>query len=143
MQHTFGVIYGRSNRLGSAFIRFFTSFGPWSHGAIHDGNEVIEALIGKGVVRTPIHEFRQRYSRTELVHYDCPDPDKALQFAREQLGKGYDLKRAFCVPWRGRWDEPGAWNCNELIEAALVAGGRSRWRKEKKSVSPTETYLCL
>jgi hypothetical protein len=142
------VIYARNSRsVFSAVIRLFTGMARWSHCGIIDGDEVVEATARHGVVATPIDEFKARYTETEVVTYEVPNPENGMKFARDQKGKRYDWLGAVGVPFRlsfrKPWYDISKWFCNHLVEATLLAAGRQRWRFTKKSVSPMETYLVL
>jgi hypothetical protein len=142
------VIFARSSRsIPSALIRLFTGMARWSHCGVIDGDMVIEATALHGVVATPIEAFKARYSETETVAIECPNPGNGIRFLRDQLGKPYDWFGALGVPFRVSfrkpWYDTGRWFCNHLAEGGLFAAGRLRWRLSKKSVSPMETYLVL
>ena len=59
---TIPVIYARGGKLTSWLIRLFT-WSKWSHVAVvtESGRHVIESVGGRGVIYTPIAEFRARY----------------------------------------------------------------------------------
>ena len=144
MSHLY-AIFSRRTSLPSFLTRFLTGGARWSHCGILDRERsvVIEALMFKGVVETPLARWMLRYPSFQQIRIDCPQPEAALQFAREQVGKGYDYLAVLGVPWRTAWDHPGRWYCSELLEAALRAGGRLRWRLNKRGVSPMESWLVL
>ena len=129
----------------SWLARLLTLGARWGHCGIYDVERgvVIEALLIRGVVETPIETWYSRYPYYTQVGIDCPDADKALNFARLQVGKPYDYLGAFSVPWRTSWNDLLRWYCSELVEAALAAGGRLRWRLTKHGISPTESWLVL
>jgi uncharacterized protein YycO len=137
--------FSRRTSLPSFLTRFFTGGARWSHCGIYDveRGEVIEALMFKGVVATPLMEWMGRYPSSDFTYIDCPNASAALEFAREQIGKPYDYLAAFGVPWRTDWDNPDRWYCSELLEAALAHAGRRRWRLEKRGVSPMESWMVL
>lgn len=137
--------FSRKSNLGSFFTRLVTGASRWSHCAIVDlhRNVVIEALLFKGVVATPLDEWLNRHHSFEIVEIECPDPDAALRFAREQLGKRYDYLGALGAPFRAPWGRNGRWYCSELLESALASAGRRRWRLDRRGVSPAESYMVL
>ena len=139
------AVFSRRASLPSFLIRFMTGGARWSHCGVVDIERgmVIEALAFKGVVETPLAEWCAAHPRHETVHFNCPNPGLAVHFARQQIGKSYDYLAAAGVPWRTRWDDTRRWYCSELLEAALAAGGRNRWRLEKRGVSPAESYMVL
>lgn len=139
------VAFSRRTSLPSWLTRMLTGGARWSHCAILDQSRgvAIEALMFRGVVETPLAHWILRYPSYEVVQIACPVPALAMDFARQQVGKGYDYLGAFGVPWRSPWHHPGRWYCSELVEAALAHGGRLRWRLEARGVSPMESWLVL
>jgi uncharacterized protein YycO len=115
----------------------------WHHCGVLDQErqEVIEPLMFKGVVRTPLHEWIDRYPRVGFRAYEVPNAQVGLTFARAQVGKPYDYRGAFGVPLRANWDNPGAWYCHELLEAALKEAGARRWYCDFCPKTPTESFL--
>ncbi|WP_342617224.1 hypothetical protein [Rhodoferax sp. GW822-FHT02A01] len=134
------IAYCRRFDFASEVIRFFTGGALWSHCGVVVGDVVVEALT-RGVVTTPINDWK--YPAFAFVQVECPDPEAAEQFALDQVGKKYDWLGCLGAPWRAHWQNPNRWYCSELAEAALVAGGRKRWRDEKMGVSPMESWVVL
>lgn len=139
------VAFSRRTNLPSFLTRFFTGGARWSHCGIVDQTRgvVIEALMFKGVIETPFAAWMLKYPSYEVVDIECPVPALALDFARRQVGAGYDYLGAMGVPWRSPWNDPGRWYCSELVESALAEGGRRRWRLDKRGISPMESWLVL
>jgi uncharacterized protein YycO len=139
------VAFSRRTTLPSFLTRFFTGGARWSHCGIvdHERGVVIEALMWKGVVETPFSHWQLRYPSFEVVEIACPVPGLGLDYARRQVGSGYDYLGAIGVPWRSPWHHPGRWYCSELVEAALAQAGRRRWRLEARGISPMESWLVL
>lgn len=142
---TLTVAFSRRTSLPSFITRFFTGGARWSHCGIvdYERDVVIEALMFRGVVETRLAQWMLRYPSFTRVEIACPVPALALDFARRQVGSGYDYLAALGVPWRTPWDHPGRWYCSELVEAALAHGGRLRWRLQKRGVSPMESWMVL
>lgn len=139
------VIYSRSVSLGSFLIRAGAWWGPWSHCGIvdSDGNEVIESLASRGgVVITPLSEVIERSSATQIVSIECPNPDKAIEWARSMVGKPYDWAGLLAIPFRERkWQSENRWYCSEHVEMALKVGGRERFRDGLHGISPCQSYF--
>ena len=138
---TLTVIYSRNHHLGSYLIRVASWFGPWSHSAVITAEgTVIEARGLTGVREVPMVEFMGRATQSEVVWIECPDPAAAVAFAREQIGKRYDFGAILGFITRRNWADRQCWECTELVEAALVAGGRERWRERVYRIHPTMSY---
>ena len=129
------IIFARSNQIGSWLIRMFT-WGRFSHVGIVDGDNVIEAVGFKGVVVTPLEEFKQRYSYTELAYFPCECLDQAYYLAYNEVGKKYDWLAIFGHIFRRRWDNPDRWVCSELIAYASQIVRHSR----VSSYSPEDVF---
>lgn len=139
------AVYRRSHTIGSWLIRTFTWGSEWSHAGVLDPvtNEVIEASAARGVVATPYDEFIAKSSASDMVWIDCPDDSKAIEYARAQIGKPYDWGGVFGIIAREPWASDNRWFCFELIEAALMAGGRQRFRKNIHRITGHLSYMAL
>lgn len=154
------VIYSRRPAAGSVALCALQGLKRWSHVAIVDGDRVIQAVGRHGVIATPLSEHLagievcegwpvlSRLGAWERVAIDCPNPAAALAFAREQIGKRYDWLGLAAFPlrpvaglFRSPLDDHDRWFCSELLEAALIAGGRSRFREMPAHVSPWGSYF--
>jgi len=139
---TLTVAFCRDSSLASVIVRIFTGWASWVHCGVVVGNSVVEALIS-GVTATPLDEWKNEYPTHELTEIECEDPRMAEAFAVAQIGKGYDWLGCIGAPWRSSWHEDNKWYCSELVEAALMAGGRTRFRLEKNGVTPMEVWNTL
>ena len=137
------IAYTGSRDPLSEVARLATGNAKWSHCGIVVGDFVVEARMWFGVVGTPFADWKSRCPHYELATVECPDPKAAEDFAWAQLGKPYDYLGAFSVPFRTHWQDPERWYCSELVEAALIAGGRQRWRDTRSSISPQESWDVL
>lgn len=136
------AIYRRSRSIPSFLIRAFTWGSYWSHvGILGADGHVIEASGWHGVVKTPLGEFLAKASEYECVDIYCPDPERALTFSEAQVGKPYDWGAVFGIVFRRNWAEDDSWFCFELLEAALVAGSRVRFREGINRITGNLSYL--
>lgn len=136
------VIFCRRRSLGSWLIRLFT-WSAWSHLAIvEDAETVIDSTFsGGGVRRRRLVEIVAEYSAIEEAEVPLADEQAALEFARAQIGKPYDWTAIFGFVLRRNWAEPDAWFCNELFEAAAVAGGSKRFRDRLSRITPRDSWM--
>ena len=112
---TIRVIFARNKKPISLLIRLVT-WSRWSHCAYVDGNMVIEAKGGCGVVITPLNVFLSRY--TDYAFADLPvidSPESARDRAMSELGKPYDLKALFGIMLRTGWECSDSWFCSEHL----------------------------
>ena len=101
------VIFCRNKLPASLLIRLFT-WSKWSHCGVIDGDYVIHATAGKGVIREPLSDVKSRYEWE--IRYMNGDATKA----RELIGCGYDWGGVF-GHWFGAWDNMSKWFCSELV----------------------------
>ena len=139
------ALYVRGYTLGSVLLRNADRWGRWSHcGLLTHGGTVIEATFPHGVREVPYHDFLLKHSRIEAVKVNCLRPDRGLAFAFDQVGKPYDWKAVAGNLLRSNWEDPGAWTCSELVEAALVKAGRRRFRGSTGwRISPNQSHMVL
>lgn len=107
------LIYSKSNHPISIIIRLVT-WSRWSHVGIIDGDHVIEAKGGKGVIRTPIDEFKAAGTDWEIAKAPVLNTESALEEARSYLGAKYDWWAIFGIWLRTGWDRTEHWVCSEL-----------------------------
>ncbi len=141
------VIFAKGYHPISLGIRLLT-YSEWSHCAIlhygpltvhgqqYDGEKVIEALGGAGVVVTPMSDFVARYLDYEIAMLPVIDsPAAAYDRAIAQIGKRYDSAALWAIPLElllsipplnllspalrlADWNDPDAWFCSELLAHA-------------------------
>lgn len=131
------VIFSRSRHPASYAIRAFT-WSRWSHvAAIMPGeHEVIESLSKKGVVVSPLWDFKERYPEFYTARVPVRSRRAAYLFLRKQLGKPYDMTAILSMPLRRDWQETDSWFCSEL-----VAGAMNLYRKDYvKRITPEDIW---
>jgi len=135
------AIFCRRRNVGSLLLRTFT-WSSWSHcGIVTPDLTVIEAAAFHGVVERPWSEFIAGVSRYSVRSIDVPDEAAAIEWARSQVGKRYDWSGVIGLGLRREWDQPQAWFCSELLEAAAAAGGRRRFVHQARRVTPQHSWM--
>lgn len=137
VQPTVPVIFAKS-KLPFGYVIRAATWSRWSHCGLVAGNYVYEARFWYGVVKTPIEEFKARYSDWEIAEVPCRDIDETYTFVKNQLGKPYDNLGALGIGLRTPWNDPNAWSCSELLAGAGV--GRFRKRRIKR-ISPEHLWM--
>lgn len=122
------VLFCRSKLPGSVLIRAVT-WSDWSHVAIIDGEEAIEATWPK-VRAVPLAEVIATHSSHIMVDLPCRDPAAVIAAARSQIGKPYDLTALFGLALRRDWQEPDSWFCSELVAWSFDKGGSPLFRPD-------------
>lgn len=137
------IIVARNNRPGSWLIRLVT-MGQWSHAALLLPNGlVIDTTLTTGVRSIPVMAWIRDYPTHQVIDIDVPDEEQTISFAMAQLRKPYDWTAIFGILLRRNWQEPDAWFCSELVEAALAAGGRQRFRDDVSRITPHQTWSVM
>lgn len=121
------VIFSRRHHLGSVLLRT-GMWSPWSHCGVIEGDTVIQAAAGVGVVRTPLAEFKRIASRWAVVEFPASETFTAMA-AASQIGKPYDLLGAVGVAVHRNWDSDDKWFCSELVAYALQEAGLPLFRE--------------
>lgn len=133
----------RARSLSSWLIRVAT-WSEWSHCAIVTPNETViesRALMG-GVVEQPLADSLAHASEHRIVEVSTPDDAAGVAWARAQIGAPYDWTGVLGIALRRRWADPDSWFCSELVEAALAAAGRLRFRDVPR-VTPQHSWMAL
>lgn len=141
------VIFCRKSTLGSWLIRAFT-WSRWSHCMIVEGpGTIIDATFTHGGVRRrALLAAVAETSAREEVHIPLTDDQEfaALTWLASQLGKPYDWTAIVGIFFRQTgWAEPDAWFCSELLEAALRAAGRPRFRDDISRITPRDSWAVI
>ena len=87
---------------------------------------MIEASSLKGVIKTPIDEFKSRYRVVKFAKIPVRNSDSE-KFLHDQLGKKYDWLAIISMALRLGIDRSNKWFCSELVGTAsgMFRGGRS------------------
>jgi hypothetical protein len=136
------VIYVRSNSIGGWLIRLGSWWDQWSHcGIVTPENTVINARAFHGVVEEPMDEFLARYKAHAIVEIAAPEPSRGIEWARKQLGCGYDYGAILGFIFREPFDDEVRWQCVELTECALIFAGRNRFRRPSERITVAQSYM--
>ena len=139
---TISLLFSTSGHPMSAAIRLGT-WSDWSHVAIIDGDEVIEATAPAGVRRFPVVQAINHAKRGAIVELPCRDPQAVIAAAASQLGKPYDYT-AIAGLWLHRdWQEDDAWFCSELVAWAFAEAGTPLFREHAWRITPRDIYIPL
>lgn len=122
------VLFCTSKLPGAVLIRAIT-WSDWSHVALIDGEEAIEATW-PAVRVAPLSEIIAKHSDFVVVDIPCDDPAAVIAAARSQVGKPYDLTALLGLLVRRDWQEADAWFCSELTAWAFQQGGSPLFRPE-------------
>ena len=122
------VLLCSSNKLGSRIIRAVT-WSRWSHAAIIDGDEVIEAVWPRVRV-SPLADALVSHPRWVIIDIPVVDEALAIAAARSQVGKPYDLLGVLGLGLKRNWQEDDSWWCSELVSWTAKQGGTDLFRSE-------------
>lgn len=132
----------RRHSLGSLITRSVDPGARWGHTAFFDRERgvMIEALLFKGVVATPIGEWLKHYPSFKFFTVGVPDPEAGTKWQRDQLGKGYDYLGATSVPFRASWQDENRWYCSEKETMSVIVAGRNWIVDPQRGVHPHDFY---
>lgn len=122
------VLFCTSKLPGALLIRTVT-WSDWSHVALVDGEEVIEA-VWPAVRAAPLAEVIAQHSAYVIVDLPCADPAAAIAAARSQIGKPYDLTALFGLLTHRDWQEDDHWFCSELAAWSFDRAGSPLFRPQ-------------
>lgn len=140
MMGTVRLIFSRSHQPGSVAIRTIL-WDPWSHCGIVDGEEVIEALMFKGVTTRTLNAFQAAASEWEIIDIPCPDPAVVIAAARRRIGRKYDFLGALAFLLRIRLQRDDRGFCSELVAEAFKEAGYPLFRVQAWRISPRDLYI--
>lgn len=132
----------RRHSIGSFITRTVDPGARWGHTAFFDRDRglMIEALLFKGVVETPIDQWLKTYPSYHFFTVAVPDPDKGTVWQREQVGKGYDYLGATSVPFRASWQDDHRWYCSEKETMSVIVAGKNWIVDPHRGVHPHDFF---
>ena len=139
---TVKVIFTRRHHIGTIILRAFL-WSKWSHCALVDGDEVIEAVAGVGVRTRPLASLLEESSKYSILDFPAKNPQRVLQEARKEIGTKYDWGGVLGLGFRRRWNKDDAWFCSELIAAAFARVGEPLVRVDAWRITPRDLYLPI
>lgn len=136
------VLFCTSNLPASIMVRVAT-WSRWSHVALVDGDQAIEATWPRVCV-TPLRDLLRSHKKFIIV--DMPvqlEHELAiLAAARSQVGKPYDVTAIFGFLTRRNWQDPDSWFCSELVAWAFEKGGAPLFRSDSLyRVTPQHLWM--
>lgn len=138
---TISLLFSTSGHPMSAVIRLGT-WSDWSHVAIIDGDDVIEATAPAGVRRLPVVQAIAHATQAVIVELPCRDPRAVIAAAASQIGKPYDWTAVLGLGLRRNWQEDDAWFCSELVAWAFQRAGEPLFRAEVlRRVTPQHLWM--
>lgn len=135
------VLFTRSHAPGSVLLRT-ALWSPWSHCAIVDGDEAIEAAAFGGVRARPLSDMLAHATKAAMIVLPG-EPEKVIAAARSQIGKPYDWAGVLGFGFRRRWQDDDAWFCSELVAWAFAEAGTPLFREHAWRITPRDLYIPL
>lgn len=116
---TVKLIVGKGSNLFSYTIKAVTD-SRWSHIGLLAGEYVYESVAFKGVVKTPVHEFKKRYKgQWEIIEVTVADANRVYTTAKSLLGCKYDYFGVFGLAFRLNLSSNKRYQCAEYISECL------------------------
>ena len=133
------LVFSRKHHIGSLLLRAFLWSG-WSHVAIVDGEDVIEAVAGDGVRRRPMAALLAESSEFVVVSVPALNAQAVVAAAASQIGKPYDWRGVLGIGFRRRWQDADSWFCSELVAWAFREAGHPLFRLDEWRITPRDLY---
>jgi hypothetical protein len=131
------LIVGKGSNIFSHAIKLKTD-SRWSHVGIVAGQWVYESAAFKGVVKTPLSEFKQRYKgKWEIIEVYVEDVDFVYNTAKSLLGCGYDYWGVFGLAFRLNLSQDKRYQCGEFVAECLG------WRKSHLHKATPEAHWLI
>ncbi|MDD2105723.1 hypothetical protein CMV24_15000 [Pseudomonas plecoglossicida] len=125
----------------SALIRAAT-WSRWSHVALVDGPNVIEAVALGGVRQISKNHAMSQATDYCLVDLPARYPQAIIDAARTQLGKPYDWTGIVGLGLHRNWQEEDSWFCSELVAWAAAETGEAWFRSDAlRRVTPQHLWM--
>lgn len=134
------VIFLRHANLGSQLLRRFDWF-QFTHCAVIDGEEIIEAMMFAGVRTRTLKAFKEASSHWEIVDIPCADPAAVIAAMRSRLGDPYDWLGIVGLFLRAPIQCAKHWFCSEIIAWAFAVTGQPLFRVESYKIKPRDIYI--
>lgn len=139
MQHV-RIIFTRRHNVFSLALRTFL-WSAWSHCAIVDGDQVVEAVTFHGVRVRPLADLVADSSKYLIVDVSVNDAAAVVAAARSQVGKGYDWFGCLGIALRRRWQDAANWFCSELVAWSFQEGGTPLFVTEAWRITPRDLSI--
>ena len=137
---TIDIIFTRHRTLVSLILRSFL-WSPWSHCALIDGDNVVDAIVPIGVREVPLADLLRASSHHEIRQFPCKDRDAVLRAARSQIGKPYDWLGILGIVLSQRWETTNRWFCSELIAWSFEQADSPLFRARPFRVTPRDLSM--
>lgn len=134
------MAFCRSSSPISWGIRVVT-WSPWSHVAILNGNDVVEAVYPR-VCTSTLDKLLAKYDEVQVVAMPCARPDLAWAAALSQVGKPYDVLADLGILIHHQWDHTDKWICSELAVWVIAQGGTELFRPDLQGrITPGNLWM--
>lgn len=138
--HSLAVVFSRDHTPGSIALRA-ALWSQWSHCSILTSEStIIEATPFYGVRERPLANLLEQSTHSAIVRIPCSDPEKAIVFARSQIGKPYDWYGILGLGFRRHWASEASWFCSEFVAGALNQVD-PRFRTNVWRLTPQHLYV--
>lgn len=134
------LVFCRRHAIGSVVLRALL-WSQWSHVAIVDGDDVIEAAAFTGVRVRPLADLVAHSSQTQIIEIPARDPATVIAAARSQIGRPYDWRGVIGIGARRKWQSERAWFCSELVAWAFEQARDPLFRVKVWRVTPRDIFM--
>jgi len=134
------LLFCTSDLPAAVAIRVFT-WSDWSHVAIIDGDEIIEAVWPRVKV-SKLDNVQKWYKRWAVAEIKTRNDAEIIKAVRSQVGKPYDIGAIFGFLTRRNWEKTDKWFCSELVAWAFSQANEPLFRPGTFSrVTPQHIWM--
>jgi uncharacterized protein YycO len=116
-------------------------WSDWSHCAIIDGNNVIEAAMIYGVRERPLADLLMDASKWSFIDIPADDSDAIIAAARSRIGRAYDWMGALALLLHIDLHREQFDFCSELVAWSFKQGGTPLFRTDAWRIMPRDIYI--
>ena len=142
MNNSVRIVFIRHRNISSLLLRTF-QWSAWSHVAIVDGDEVIEATAWHGVSVRSLSDLLADSSHHEFIDVPSANPKAVIAAARSQIGKPYDWFGVVGFVFRRKWENSSRWFCSKLVAGAFDLAGEPLFRVKVWRITPRDLYIPI
>ena len=138
------ILFTSKPKSPSSWLIKACTFSKFSHVAVKVSDTlVVDTVLATGVRCITIQEFSKHYPTYLELDVEVPDENAARDYLLTQIGKPYDWTALFGMVLQRKWHEDDSWFCSELLEAAIRAGGKPRFRDEVYRITPQQSWAVI
>lgn len=137
-------LFFSDNHLPASYAIKFLTWSEYSHvGFILDDENLLDSTFMAGGVKIRKIEDVKKHSSKFLVREYPRISSDAINWAKSQLNKPYDLTAIIGIPFHRNWQDESKWFCSELVAWACLKAGTPIVNKESWRITPQDELQAI